>query len=141
MRAILILMILPVLAGCAGGRDGDEESRGLPRAFSRSAAAEQTFPTNYRRDVIEFLRTYLNDPSGLREASISDPEPRTIAGAQRYIACVRYNARNLDGKYGGAAVRMAVFIDGRFDSFEERPKSFCEGAALRPFPELEAMKR
>jgi len=64
-----------------------------------------------------------------------------MAGWPRYIVCVRYNARATNGTYGGASDRLAIYVDGRFDQFEEKPRDLCSGAAYKPFPELEHLTR
>lgn len=133
-------LMLFALGACAGTGDGNERAE-LPVAFSRSASAEQPFPANYRPQILEFLRTYLNDPTGVRDPQIAEPEKRTISGSTRYVSCLRYSARDSEGRYGNATARMAVFVDGRFDSFEEKAQSVCASAAYRPFPELGVLKR
>ena len=48
----------------------------------------------YRADIVAFMRTYLNDPTGVRDAFISEPALRTLESADRYTVCLRYTARN-----------------------------------------------
>jgi hypothetical protein len=60
--------------------------------------------------------------------------------------CVRYNAKNTDGKYTGSKDTLAVFDRGRFDRMiDQFPKGTanpCVGSAdYKHFPELEALKR
>src|SRR5512136_1630886 len=61
--------------------------------------AQNVYPQGYRQDLLAFLRTYLNDPSHVRGAAVSQPQLKVVGPGERYVACVRYNARNTDGKY------------------------------------------
>ncbi len=63
-------------------------------AFTESASGPQPFPTNYRADLLAFMRTYLNDPVGVRGATLAEPVQRTVGGNMRYVACVRYSAKD-----------------------------------------------
>jgi hypothetical protein len=103
-------------------------------------------PTNYKADVVAAMHAYLNDPTGVRDASISEPTLRsaTLSMPARYIGCVRYNAKKTATVYAGTHELAAVFLAGRFDQFIDQPKQtkeLCADAAYAPFPELEAMTR
>ncbi|MBV8509121.1 MAG: hypothetical protein JO289_03055 [Xanthobacteraceae bacterium] len=60
---------------------------------------------------------------------------------ERYTVCVRYNARDFDGRYAGIKQGMAVYSRGRFDRFVPQPHGPCDEAEYKPFPELEALGR
>jgi hypothetical protein len=133
--ALLMLLLLP-LGACAGG-SGEELYFSRPR----NADAAQPFPVNYRGELLAFLRTYLNDPTNVREASISEPVQRQIAGTRRYFLCVRYNARDSSGRYTGVSDRAALYLDGRFDRLIEKSQDFCPAPTYAAFPELERLTR
>lgn len=133
--AVLVLLLVP-LGACAGG-SGEELYFSRPR----NADAAQPFPANYRAELLAFLRTYLNDPTNVREASISEPIQRYLAGTRRYFLCVRYNARDSAGQYTGVTDRAALYLDGRFDRLIEKPQDFCPAPAYAAFPELERLTR
>jgi hypothetical protein len=106
--------------------------------------AENVYPQGYRQDLLAFLRTYLNDPSQVRSASVSQPQLKYIGPGDRYIACVRYNARNSDGKYVGSKDGAAIYVAGKLDRFLDTPKDvreLCKEVAFAPFPELERLSR
>jgi len=106
--------------------------------------AQNVFPQGYRQDLLAFLRTYLNDPSHVRSASVSQPQLKYIGPGDRYVACVRYNARNSDGKYVGSKDGAAVYVAGKLDRFLDTPKDvreLCKEVAFVPFPELERLTR
>jgi len=130
------MILLPaLLAACAGNRQEDivyTDDRGV---------ANQPFPTDYRAQLLAFFRTYLNNPVGVRDAVIAEPMQRTIGGRLRYIACLRYNARELDGSYRGVVERAVVFVDARLDRVAADAGDACAGAVYGPFPDLEKMTR
>ncbi|MBI3700150.1 MAG: hypothetical protein HY242_06835 [Afipia sp.] len=103
--------------------------------------AVQVVPPNYRAELLALLKTYLNDPRGIREAMIAEPVLRKIGSRQRYVACMKFNARDSDGSYGGSKERGALFVDGRLDRIIEKPEDMCAGATYAPFPELEKLTR
>lgn len=103
-------------------------------------------PVNAKGDIIAFMRTYLNDPTGVRSAGIAAPLRRKLPGepAERVLVCVRYDARNSVGKYAGVKTGAAVFTAGRFEVFYDNPREapeLCKEAAYEPFPELQTLKR
>ena len=124
--------------------------------------AQNVFPQNYKTDLLAFLRTYLNNPAGIRAASVSAPVLKKVGPGERYVVCVTYNARDTFGKYTGPKEAMAVFVSGKLDRFAElgrerpqtgeaegeasaerqrAPREICKGATFAPFPELEALRR
>jgi hypothetical protein len=141
MRAFALLMAVSVavaLGGCA--------TETGPSASELKARwdAQNVFPQGYRQDLLAFLRTYLNDPSHVRSASVSQPQLKYIGPGDRYVACVRYNARNSDGKYVGSKDGAAIYVAGKLDRFLDTPKDvreLCKEAAFVPFPELERLTR
>src|SRR4051794_7561792 len=80
VRGCFLIAGLLLLSGC-GGR------------VAESTATANIEPVNYKEDTLAFLRTYLNDPSGIREAAISHPALKTVGGQTRYAACLRFNAK------------------------------------------------
>jgi hypothetical protein len=141
MRALALLMAFSAavaLGGCA--------TETGPSASELKARwdAENVFPQGYRQDLLAFLRTYLNDPSHVRSASVSQPQLKYIGPGDRYVACVRYNARNSDGKYVGSKDGAAIYVAGKLDRFLDTSKDvreLCKEVAFVPFPELERLTR
>ncbi|HVX98600.1 MAG TPA: hypothetical protein VHA55_02265 [Pseudorhodoplanes sp.] len=98
-------------------------------------------PTNYRAEILAFLRTYLNDPTNIRSASISEPALRSTGQEERYGVCLRFNARKSNGEYEGVRERIVFFLSGRLDGMTEARRDQCAGATYQPFPELERLTR
>lgn len=128
--------LLPVvLVACSSGEDAYYSASRL------GSRAEQPLPVNYRAELIAMMRAYLNDPAGVREAGIGDPVLKEVGGQRRYVVCVRYDARDFNGRYPGAQNRPALFLDGRLDRLLERSAELCNGQAFAPFPEIERLTR
>lgn len=135
---LVTLLVAALLAGCTTNLE--------PSASDLKARwdAENVYPQRYRQDVLAFLRTYLNDPSHVRGAGISQPQLKYIGPGDRYVSCVRYDARNTDGKYLGSKDGAATYVGGKLDRFLDTPRDvreLCKEVAYAPFPELEQLTR
>jgi hypothetical protein len=131
------ILLLPIgLAACAGTDESRVESfsteRGLPN---------QPYPNNYRPELLAFMKTYLNNPVGVRDAVVAEPVQRTVSGRSRYVSCLRFSPRDSDGNYGDVRERAVVYLDGRLDHVVEKAGETCAGAVYAPFPELEKLAR
>jgi hypothetical protein len=133
--AILLLALALALAGCAG--DGQNsitytDDRGV---------ANQPYPANYRAELLAFMKTYLNNPVGVKDAAMAEPVQRTVGGRLRYVSCLRYNVKDTDGSYRGVRERAILYVDARLDRIVEDAGETCASAAYAPFPALENMTR
>lgn len=95
------------------------------------------FPKDYQREILTTLTNQLDDPTNIREAGITDPVLRQAGKEQRYVVCVRYNARNASRHYMGPKERIGYFYAGMLNQFVEADQGQCQGAAYKPWPELE----
>jgi hypothetical protein len=131
------MMLLPImLSACAAGDDGK------PITFTDDrGVSSQPFPKNYRTEVLAFLKTYLNDPVGVRGAAMAEPVERLVGGRLRYVACLRFSPREPDGGYREPRERAILFVDGRLDRIIENAGEPCAGVAYAPFAELEKLTR
>lgn len=110
-------------------------------ARDRAVQANTAVPVSYRADILAFMRTYLNDPRGVRDASISEPALRTLESVDRYTVCLRYTARKPDGQYAASKDSLVLFRDGRLDRIVDNAREICKDAAYQPFRELEQLSR
>jgi hypothetical protein len=136
MRWLALVAVLMV-GGCA------TEVGPSPAELKAQWEAQNVFPQNYKADLMAYMRSYLNDPTHVRGATVSQPQLKTIGPGERYVACVRYNAR-IDGKYAGSKDGAAIYVSGKLDRFLDAPievREFCKDAAYAPFPELETLTR
>ena len=122
-----------MIAGCSSEWQRDHD---------RFMQANTTRPgPTYRADIVAFMRTYLNDPTGVRDAFVSEPALRTLENVDRYTACLRYTARKGGGQYAASKDSLVLFRDGRFDRIVDNAREQCKEAAYQPFPELEKLSR
>ncbi len=135
-KRVACLMLPILLAACASGDEGRSFS-----VFGDSKDTPQSFPANYRTELLAFMKTYLNNPVGVHEAAMAEPVMRDVNGKMRYISCLRYSARESDGSYREPRDRAVVFVNGRLDRLIEKGGELCAGAALAPFPEMEKLTR
>ena len=127
------------LGGCASSEVGP-----TPAELKANWEAQNIIPQGYKRDLMAFLRTYLNDPSRIRDAGVAPPMRKDVGPGERYVVCVRYNERKSDGKYAGVKEGVATFVSGKLDRFFDVPREvreLCKDAAYGPFPELQTMTR
>ena len=131
------MMLLPImLSACAAVDDSK------PITFTDDrGVSSQPFPKNYRTEVLAFLKTYLNDPVGVRDAVMAEPVERIVGGRLRYVACLRFSPREPDGGYRAPHERAILFVDGRLDRIIDNAVEPCAGVAYVPFAELEKMTR
>jgi len=134
LAAILLLPI--VLSACAASDEG------RPVTFTDDrGVADQPYPVNFRTEVLAFMRSYLNNPVGVREASMAEPVQRVVGGRLRYVVCLRFSPRESDGGYREPRERGVLFVDGRLDRLVENTGELCVGAAYAPFAEMEKLTR
>jgi hypothetical protein len=133
--AWLVLLVALALGGCAG----------IEGPSAETVRAAKTPPADYKGELIAYLRNFLNDPSNVRSAFVSPPALGRIQGEERYVSCVRFNARSTTGSYRGSRDHVAVFFGGKLEYFFElRPEARddrCRDATYEPFPELERLGR
>ena len=148
MRWVTLLSALAaaaVLGGCASDLGPSEAE------LRQRWEAKNIVPAAYKADLIAFLRTYLNDPTRIRGATVSQPQRKTVGPGERYVVCVRYT----EGRNAGQREGAATFVSGKLDRFFDVTKGkldrsldlpveareFCKDAVFAPFPELEKLTR
>ena len=97
------------------------------------------FPANYKSAIADFLRTYLGNPTKVRDAYISAPALKPIGSGTHYISCVRYNPRDSANHYTGNEERVAEFLGGRLNQFLPANPELCANADYQRFPEAEVL--
>ena len=97
------------------------------------------YPTNYKSDILAAMHAYLKNPTGIRDAAISEPTIKSSGTVSRYVACLRFTPKKNASEYGGTREIAAVFMGGRLDRFVDLPKTECTGITYAAFPELQNM--
>lgn len=130
--------MLPLALAACFGSEGDRPTL----MDGTQAGGPQPFPDNFRSDTLALMRTYLNNPVGVREASMAEPVQREVGGRQLfYVSCLHFTPRETDGSYKVMRERAVIFVNGRADRVVDRTSELCAGAVYAPFPELEKMTR
>jgi hypothetical protein len=124
LRMWLLAALAVALAACAADRKTENVDPNI-------------FPANYKQEVLDTLSNTLNDQANVRDAFITDPTLAPVGQEQRYIICVRYNARNLLQQYAGSKDRIGYFYGGHLTQLVEATPEQCGKAPYKPFPELE----
>jgi hypothetical protein len=136
-RLAAIVLLPLVLSACL---TGGEESKSISFTDDRGYS-NQPYPNNYKGEILAFMRTYLNNPVGVRDALMAEPVQRTIGGRLRYVSCLRYTPRESDGSYREPRERAVIYVDARLDRVLENSGDACAGATYAAFPELEKLSR
>jgi len=132
--ACLLLAVATAMGGCTVGHLlGDDSGKADDPRNPR--------PVNYKPDIVATLRVYLNNPLEITDASVSEPLLQSIGGYDRYVVCVRLNAKKSDGQFTGAKEYVAVFVNGRLDRMIDAKPEQCSTAQYQPFPEAQARAR
>ena len=87
------------------------------------------------------LHVYLRDPTQIRDAAASEPTPVLVGTTNRYVVCLRFNAKKSGGEYAGLKQYIAIFVAGRLDQMVEAKPEQCAAADYQPFPEAENLTR
>ena len=119
------------LGGCAGRSLGPE---------TKGGESVNIVPANYRAEILAYQRSYLNDPTGIRNAAITQPALKSVGTTERYVVCVRFDAKNPGGAYTGVRDYLVIFLAGKLDQMGVTLDQ-CAGAPYGPFPELERLTR
>jgi hypothetical protein len=136
-RLAAIVLLPLVLSACL---TGGEESKSISFTDDRGYS-NQPYPNNYKGEILAFMRTYLNNPVGVRDALMAEPVQRTIGGRLRYVSCLRYTPRESDGSYREPRERAVIYVDARLDRVLDNSGDACAGATYAAFPELEKLSR
>jgi hypothetical protein len=120
----LLLSLIFTLGAC--GHDLVPDSDGI-----------NVYPTNYKAEILAAMHAYLNNPTGIRDAAISEPTIKFSGTVNRYVACLRFTPKKNVNEYGAPREIAAVFMGGRLDRFVDLPKTECTGVTYATFPELQ----
>ncbi len=133
MRGATTLAVL-LIAGALSACTSD-----TPRVETKGCESVNVYPANYKPEVLAYLRNYLNDLTGIREAGITVPAVRQFGSVERYAVCVRFSARTPGASATGRDY-VAVFLAGKLDQMVAAREQ-CANATYEPFPELERLRR
>jgi hypothetical protein len=100
---------------------------------------ENLYPKGYKAAILERLRAQLPDAKGIRGAFLAEPVLKPRDAITRYIACVRFDAKDDRGRYQGNKDYAAFFFNGDLTQIVAVTDDVCKQASYQPFPELERL--
>jgi hypothetical protein len=133
-NGLLVGLLGVVLAACASGE------RDYSGPETKGGVGVNIYPDNHRAEILAYQRSYLNDPTGIRGAAITQPALKNVGVGERYVVCVRFDAKASGGGYTGERDYLAIFLAGKLDQMGVT-RDQCQAAPYQPFPELERLKR
>ena len=98
---------------------------------------ENILPTDYKPKIVARLAFQLENLKGIRDAYIAEPALRPRGAFDRYIVCIRFDARDRQDQYQGNKEYAAFYYQGQLTQIVDANREMCDGALYRPFPELE----
>jgi hypothetical protein len=103
---LAVFLVPLMLTGCGSYYDGPTQGE-LRAAWESTNVA----PVDYKRDILAFMRSYLNNPTQVKDGAVSAPVRKTLPGdpAERIISCLRYNAKKSSGGYAGVKTGVVVY--------------------------------
>ena len=137
-------LLLALVGAAALGACSTPDLGPSPAELKARWDAQNVYPQSYKTDLLAFLRTYLNDPAHVKGAVASQPALKDVGQGQRYVVCLRYNARDMEGKYPGLKDGAAVYASAKLERYvdvQREVKDLCKDAVYAPFPELEKLTR
>jgi len=121
-----------------------------PNSTETPAASAPPAPVGYREAVIAEVKATFFDPYSIRDATISRPlyavaiyNGGNVVPISAWIVCVKANAKNRMGGYGGQEFTAMVFAGNTITttlsgpSFQGQVNQHCKPARMEPFPEIE----
>jgi hypothetical protein len=100
---------------------------------------ENLYPKSYKTAILDRLGAQLPDPKGIRAAFLAEPVLKPRDAGTRYIACIRFDAKDSRGRYQGNKEYAAFFYSGALTQIVDAPRELCDKSAYEPFPELERL--
>lgn len=100
---------------------------------------ENLYPKSYKAAILDRLRAQLPDAKGIRGAFLAEPVLKPRDAITRYIACIRFDAKDDRGRYQGNKEYAAFFYAGDLTQIVAATGDVCDKAAYQPFPELERL--
>ena len=65
---------------------------------------------------------------------------KSVGSTERYVVCVRFDAKGPTGAYTGLRDHLVIFLAGKLDQMGPTREA-CKDAVYEPFPELERLRR
>ena len=132
MQPVIVAILMGLLAACSTVSDWMGSGK-------EKAVDPNLYPADYRKEILDTMRGALPDVYKIRDAGISEPQLVAVEQEQRYVVCVRANARDAYGRYPGAKDHIGYFYAGHLNMLLDAKPGQCERVVYKPFPELERL--
>ena len=109
-------------------------------SFGEKKVEENVYPADYKVTIRQWLAFQLADTKSIRDAYIAEPALKPRGAVTRYIACIKFDAKDERGQYQGNKEFAAFFYAGQITQITQitdATHETCENALYRPYPELE----
>lgn len=133
------------LLGCSGGggSDGGKETKFIdyitPGKVPEPEKADPTlFPTQYKTAIVEFMRTWTENPGRVKDATIAQPVLRPVGNSQLYVTCVRYKPWGTNQFLEERTITV-LFLTGRVSQVLPEDPQICRGLSYQRYVELDQM--
>jgi hypothetical protein len=120
--ALAVLLAVAAVGGCTAFSG---------RKPAKPAVDPNTYPADYRNQLVAFLLTELTDRADFHGALIAEPALKPVQESQRYVVCLELNGHNEQRN------KVTIFLGGEITQFLDATPEQCGGAAYQPFKELE----
>jgi hypothetical protein len=129
-----VFVVLAVLLGACSGNSLKEAVTGK----AEPPVPPTQYPSQFKTQIANFMRTYVENPIKIRDASIGGPVLRPVDGSPPvYVACVRYTPRDAGNQYRDSETRLAIFLNGSLAQFVPEKPEICAGLNYVRYPEIE----
>ena len=106
------------------------------------AVQENILPTDIKATIIDMLHSQLEDPTNIRDAALSEPALKPVAGTTRYVVCFPIqSAGRAAADTMGIKNQAVIYYAGRPTQIISSTHELCGGVAYQPFPELQKLCR
>jgi hypothetical protein len=137
---IILTGLAAGLAGCSGEKSTSMLDYITPgKVPVAPPVVTDRYPDNYRTDIANVMRTWLENPGKVKDAFVGQPVLKPMSGTPLYVTCVRYNSRTAGGSYMGERSNVVVFLDGKVGQFLPGDPQVCAGLSYQRYQELEQL--
>jgi hypothetical protein len=119
-----LVSLVVALAGCSGIEFGRPEQKPVD---------PNVYPTNYKTDLVAYVKTHPAEMLNARGAYISAPALKQVGSESRYFVCLRVDGQDWRQE------KMVIFYSGGINQFVDATSEHCGAAAYQSFPELLTM--
>jgi hypothetical protein len=129
---LTLLLAAIALAGCSGGSG---LNLGGPKKKEPDVIVDSnTYPANYRRQIVVMLQTLLTNRADFIGTLIAPPTLKPVADSSypHYVVCLQFNDPE------GPKTKVVIYLGGEPQQYIDATPEQCAGAAYQPFTELQA---